>query len=173
MMGPDQTFWPGWTTHEPEMLKCLGMQSICNRHLEITRWDRMETYVRMKRDLERRWMTHSNVIIKICGLTNILWQLAFSTISRVIGVVFVDCSGESDPMVSPTESSRVAGMGLPHLIVALGCTDSEPGRAGEVRVGACCRKVVTWRYACVQSNHERLGSGSRMWCLADARVIRG
>ena len=37
----------------------------------------------------------------------------------------VNCSGELDPMISPTESSGVAAcksMGLPHLIVALGAS---------------------------------------------------
>ena len=60
-------------------------------------------------------------------------EFAFSAVYRVMSV-FVICSGELNPMVSPTESSGVAGMGLPHLLVALGESQGQAAPVG-VRVG--------------------------------------
>ena len=53
-----------------------------------------------------------------------LIELAFAAVFRG-EECSVNCSWGLNPMTSPTESSRVAAcesMGLPHLIVALGCT---------------------------------------------------
>ena len=70
---------------------------------------------------------------------------------------FVNCSGELNPMISPTESSRVAAcwsMGLPHLIVALGA----PGRAAPEESGSePAAELVTGRQACVRSNQGEAG----------------
>ena len=84
------------------------------------------------------------------------------------GYVLVDCSGESDPMISPTESSRVAGMlkhGPPPPDRRVGCTG--PGRAGRVRVGACGR-IGDWKTS-LRAKQPRRG-GSQLWCSADARA---
>ena len=79
----------------------------------------------------------------------------------------MNCSGELNPMGSPTESSRVAAcmsMGLPHLIVALGA----PGRARwDVRVGPAAARV-TLKLSLRAKQPRR--SGSQLWRLADARV---
>ena len=89
----------------------------------------------------------------------------------------VNCSGELNPMISPTESSRVAAcesMGLPHLIVALGCT--RPARR-VVRGGPAAERV-TWKESlCAKATKERRVSAvvfdgckmaskglSRPWC---------
>ena len=67
----------------------------------------------------------------------------------------VNCSGELNPMISPTESSRVAAcesMGLPHLIVALGCT--RPARR-DVRDGPAAVRVTWKEYLCTQTTKER------------------
>ena len=84
------------------------------------------------------------------------------------GCVLVDCSGESDPMISPTESIRVADMpehGPPPPDRRVGCTG--PGRAGGVRVGACGRRG-DWKTSLRATQPRR--SGSQMWCSADARA---
>ena len=84
------------------------------------------------------------------------------------GYVLVDCSGESDPMISPTESSRVACMpehGPPPPDRRVGCTG--PGRAGGVRVGACGR-IGDWKTS-LRAKQPRRG-GSQLWCSADARA---
>ena len=84
------------------------------------------------------------------------------------GYVLVDCSGGSDPMISPTESSRVAGMlkhGPPPPDRRVGCTG--PGRAGGVRVGACGR-IGDWKTS-LRAKQPRRG-GSQLWCSADARA---
>ena len=69
----------------------------------------------------------------------------------------MNCYGESNPMISPTESSRVAAcksMGLPHLIVALGA----PGRARRDVRGGPAAVMVTWKACpCVQSNQGEAG----------------
>ena len=75
----------------------------------------------------------------------------------------MNCSGELNPMISPTESSRVAAcwsMGLPHLIVALGA----PGRARrDVRDGPAAMRV-TWKACpCVQSNQGEAGLSYGVW----------
>ena len=75
----------------------------------------------------------------------------------------MNCYGESNPMISPTESSRVAAcksMGLPHLIVALGA----PGRARrDVRDGPAA-VMVTWKACpCVQSNQGEAGLSYGVW----------
>ena len=75
----------------------------------------------------------------------------------------MNCSGELNPMISPTESSRVAAcksMGLPHLIVALGA----PGWARrDVQDGPAAVRV-TWKACpCVQSNQGEAGLSCGVW----------
>ena len=95
-----------------------------------------------------------------------LIELAFAAVYRG-EECSVNCSGELNPMISPTESSRVAAcksMGLPHLIVALGA----PGRARrDVRDGPAAIRVT--RKACPLRAKQPRRGGSQLWCSADAR----
>jgi hypothetical protein len=66
-------------------------------------------------------------------------------------------------MISPTESSRVAAcgsMGLPHLIVALGCT--RPARR-VVRDGPAAVRVTWKEYLCTQNNQGEAGLSCGVW----------
>ena len=87
-----------------------------------------------------------------------LIELAFAAVYRG-EECSVNCSasGELNPMTSPTESSRVAAcesMGLPHLIVALGCT--RPA-CRVVRDGPAAVRVTWKEYLCAQSNQGEAG----------------
>ena len=75
-------------------------------------------------------------------------------------VYFASYSGELNPISSPTESSGVADMGLPHLRDAL---VESPGLAApvEVRAGPAAADGDMALSSCEPNNHQ--GNGSQLW----------
>ena len=85
--------------------------------------------------------------------------------SPAYGCVLVDCSGESEPIISPTESSRIGGMpkhGPPPPVRRVGCT--APERSGSEPAAVSGDLMTSLRAK------QPRRSGSQLWYLTGARA---